>query len=604
MTEITIAFGTETGNAEELATETAKRLQAASFKTNVLDLENFSLDDLSHCKTLLLITSTYGEGEPPSNAERFYDDIMSSDAPRLDQLRFSICALGDSDYELFCQCGKDFDQRFEELGATRFAPRVDCDTDYLEYDDWFSGVEQGLDPPNTSASGQSSHAQQATPQAQQAIAPPPLPKPAIPPSSIPQPAPQRAIPKSSPSLPRLARPIPPPTPKSVEPTQRADLAQLSTGQRTHEQATGTKKKPFFAEIVENYNLNHEESQKETRHLSISLKDCGTSYQVGDALGVFPRNDSELINELLYYTGLDRDERVNIDGEHFNLFYVLKYRKDIIKIDKRLLSLIPPERCPPTLLPILNDRQVAKAFIDEHHILDLAREGCLRPKATEFVEALRSLTPRLYSISSSPKAHPNHVHLTVDVLRYELHGTARRGVASNFLADAEAGSHVSVYIHHTKDFKLCAPDRPIIMIGPGTGIAPFKAMLEEREKTDAPGQSWLFFGAQRQKLDFLYQEQLEAWLKSGRLSQLDCAWSRDQAHKVYVQDLMYQNGLGIWKWLEAGAYIYVCGDAKYMAKDVNRMLLQIIGEQGRMNSDQAEAYIKRLKSEKRYLRDVY
>jgi sulfite reductase (NADPH) flavoprotein alpha-component len=243
-------------------------------------------------------------------------------------------------------------------------------------------------------------------------------------------------------------------------------------------------------------------------------------------------------------------------------------------------------------------------MEEHHVLDVLMQGQVRVSATQLLTALRSLAPRLYSISSSPKAHPGEVHLTVDVLRYSLHNTQRKGVASNFLAELEAGDHVSVYVQPTKDFTLCDESAPIIMIGPGTGIAPFRAMLEEREATKARGQSWLFFGAQRQSMDFLYQEQLNAWVQSGRLRQLDCAWSRDQDYKVYVQDLMYHHAPGIWQWLEAGAYVYVCGDAKRMAKDVHQTLLRIISEQGRMSAQDAEEYMRRFKAEKRYRRDVY
>ena len=218
--------------------------------------------------------------------------------------------------------------------------------------------------------------------------------------------------------------------------------------------------------------------------------------------------------------------------------------------------------------------------------------------------MRNLAPRLYSISSSPKAHPGEVHLTVDVLRYDLNGSQRKGVASNFLADLEVGGHVLTYIHPTKEFLLCEPELPIIMIGPGTGIAPFRAFLEEREMTQATGSSWLFFGARRQEHDFLYRDQIEGWLHKQILTQFDAAWSRDQDRKIYVQDLMYHHGQAIWQWLEAGAYIYICGDASRMAKDVHQMLLRIIADYGRLGPQGAEQYMANLSAAKRYRRDVY
>lgn len=615
MSVIKIVFGTETGNSESLAKLTAKRLMAQGHQVTVTDLEDYTVADLKSEQILLVITSTYGEGEPPSNAEEFYDELMELQGPQLGQLKFSVCALGDSDYDLFCQCGKDIDEQLSSLGAQRFAPRVDCDADYVEFEDWWGGVEQGL----KLIGGTSSPATQSSKQSQQQSPTARLPQQATHQRDAqPQPVYQQENQRLASHTQSLtSRQAVAPMPKVVhESTVRADIQSLNQGQRSqrldqknhNQKPLGSKKRPYFAQVLENYNLNHSESSKETRHITIELKNdhsaCEVEYEVGDALGIYPRNNSDLINEMIHYGRLNRDERVLYEDEYLNLFYLLKYRLDIIKIDSRLLDLIPTQTLPNHLQTVFQDRQLKKKFIDEHHVIDLFRQGLLQPTADQLVKSLRPLSPRLYSISSSPKAHPNKVQLTVDVLKYELHNTIRQGVASNFLAECEVGSHVAVYVHPTKDFKLCSAEKPIIMIGPGTGIAPFKAMLEEREATKAPGQSWLFFGAQRSQYDFLYREQLEAWVRSGVLSQLNCAWSRDQAHKVYVQDLMYQHSLGIWKWLEAGAYVYICGDAKRMAKDVNQTLLKIISEQGHMSIDQAEDYIQGLKQQKRYLRDVY
>ena len=636
MSEIKIVFGTETGNSESLAKQTAKRLQAQGYQVSVVDLENYAAVNLSSEQIVLIITSTYGEGEPPSNAEEFYEELMDWQGGSLAHLKFSVCALGDSDYDLFCQCGKDFDEQLARLGAQRIAPRVDCDVDYVEFEDWWGGVDHGLkSTKSVQGSGSTPRSMPVQNQSPKHITSPGpnVPRASVPRTSVPSSSVSRASVSSSnnpsPSVPSPRHnpnyghqnnavsaehskntQVSPPPQVANDSTVKTELSHFGQGQRSKDslEPLGSKKRPYFAKITENYNLNHSESQKETRHLTIELRGeasaCELEYEVGDALGVYPRNDSELINEIIHYGRLNRDERVLYENEYLNLFYLLKYRLDIVKIDSRLLKLIQTQNLPAHLQTTLQDRKLKKKFMDEHHIIDLFRQGFLQPTAEQLVKSLRTLSPRLYSISSSPKAHPNMVQLTVDVLKYELHNSMRNGVASNFLAESEVGSHVSVYVHPTKDFKLCSPEKPIIMIGPGTGIAPFKAMLEEREVTQAPGQSWLFFGAQRSQYDFLYREQLNAWVRSGVLSQLDCAWSRDQAQKVYVQDLMYQHRLGIWRWLEAGAYIYVCGDAKRMAKDVNQTLIRIIAEHGHMSEDQAEDYIEVLRKQKRYLRDVY
>ena len=556
MNEIIVAFGTETGNSESLAKTLAQRLRAAGHASRVLELDEVDpAATLKGATAFLVITSTYGEGDPPSNAESFYADLMGTHYP-LGGLPFSVCALGDSDYELFCKCGRDIDARLEALGGRRVAARVDCDGEYQEpFERWWGALELALPRPGAAASQQ--------PPPQQQYAPPPA-----------QSAPEGAT--------RLG---PAPATRSEHPR-------------------GTKKQPLFAQVVESYNLNHPQSEKQTRHISISLQGAEVEYQVGDALGVLPRNDSNLVMEILSRAGVDRNEKVVVDGERLSIYYVLKYRRDIVKIEQGMLDLVNPQTATGALRQALTSPSARKAYCDEHHLYDLLGQATLRPTAEQLAANLRALAPRLYSISSSPKAHPGEVHLTVDVLRYQLHSVERRGVASNFIADLEAGSRVGVYVHPTKEFTLCDPSAPMIMIGPGTGIAPFRAMLEEREMTSAPGKSWLFFGAQRSSLDFLYREQLEGWVKSGRLSQLDCAWSRDQEYKVYVQDLMYHHSQGIWRWLEAGAYIYVCGDAKRMAKDVHSTLLRIIAEQGRVGEQGAEEYMSRLKAEKRYRRDVY
>ncbi|MEE2643602.1 MAG: hypothetical protein VYD19_01605, partial [Myxococcota bacterium] len=275
---------------------------------------------------------------------------------------------------------------------------------------------------------------------------------------------------------------------------------------------------------------------------------------------------------------------------------------ITRIDPRLLQTCLRKGM--ALPPPLRHQDQWKSYCAENHLVDLLKQSTIRLSISELLEGLRPLAPRLYSISSSQNVHPDSVHLTVNVLRYELNQELRSGVTSGFLAQAELGSPAHIFVQPTKSFHLCEDEKPILLIGPGTGIAPFRAFLQEREVRRARGQSWLFFGAQRSAYDFLYQRELEDWVERGVLTRLDTAWSRDQAHKIYVQDLLYQNGYGIWQWLEAGAYVYVCGDAQRMAKDVHQTLLRIVREFGGKNVEEAEQYIKGLKSAKRYLRDVY
>jgi len=585
MNDVIVAYGTETGNSEGLAERLQQQLQGSGHGVRLLELDDVQLPSIPQAKAFLVITSTYGEGDPPGNAELFYDALMAGGVP-LGGVAFSVCALGDSDYEHYCKCGRDIDAQLEALGGRRIAQRVECDAgDESPYDGWVAQLMPQL-------------AQLASAQAPAQASPAQAPAQPAPPQQLtPQPpAPMYAQPgASSPAYPqegatRMA---------NVGGSAPATPARSSGGP-----LLGSKKKPLFAQIIDNHNLNHPQSEKETRHVAISLQGSEVEYQVGDALGVYPRNDSNLVLELIGLLRLNREEKVELDGELMSLFYALKYRKDIVKIDPRLLEHVNPSYAPPQLSAALNNPSARKGYMDEHHVIDVVGQAQLQLTATQLIACLRSLAPRLYSISSSPKAHPGEVHLTVDVLRYALHNTQRKGVASNFLAEHEVGSHVAVYVQPTKEFLLCDASAPIIMVGPGTGIAPFRAMLEEREMTNAPGQSWLFFGSQRSSTDFLYQDQLNAWVRSGRLSQLDCAWSRDQDYKVYVQDLMDRHAQGIWQWLEAGAYVYVCGDAKRMAKDVHSTLLRIISEQGRMSQQDAEEYMKRFKSAKRYRRDIY
>lgn len=368
-----------------------------------------------------------------------------------------------------------------------------------------------------------------------------------------------------------------------------------------------KKNPFPAKLLTNYNLNGEDSSKETRHVEISLEGSGFDYNPGDALAVLPMNNSRLVDELITAAGFEPHELAPMPhGEDRQLFEALKESYDISTLTPAFVLACARLTKSPELKDIVSDDAKIAAYIEGRQLIDpIVDFGVIFPTTEYLVAPLKQLQPRLYSISSSPKAHQDEVHLTVGVVRYETHGRPRKGVCSNFLADHKGDDPVRIYFHHTNTFKLPTDTNvPVIMVGPGTGIAPFRAFLEERSATNAAGKNWLFFGDQHAASDFLYQEQLSEYQASGVLSKLDTAFSRDQEQKVYVQDRMRENGAELYEWLEAGGHFYVCGDASRMAKDVDTALHQVIAEHGNKSEEEAASYVEGMKKTKRYLRDVY
>jgi sulfite reductase (NADPH) flavoprotein alpha-component len=537
---LTILFGSQTGNCENLAKRIAKEAGKRGFAPTTHDLAKYPTTQLASEKTLLIITSTYGDGEPPDNARTFWDFLKNDAAPKLGNLRFSLCALGDSNYPKFCQFGKDLDTRLESLGATRVHPRTDCDVDYEEpFAKWLSGAATALAP-------------------------------------------------SAASTPTAA-------PASAEPEAK--------------EPAYSKRNPFPARLLTNRRLNAPGSGKDVRHFEIALSGSGLNYEVGDALGVVPQNDPVLVAELLAALGASGEEPVpGKTGEPVPLRDALTSHYEITRIPKPLLDAFAArtgdELLQRVTAPTANG-ELTK-FLWGREIIDLLlAHPTVKFSPPEFIALLKKLQPRLYSISSSPKAHPGEVHLTVGAVRYKSLGRARTGVCSTFLADrVSAETPVPVFVHSNKAFRPPAADAPLIMVGPGTGIAPFRAFLEERRATGATGRNWLFFGDQKSATDYLYREELEAFQKDGLLARLDLAWSRDQAEKVYVQQRMLEHGAELFAWLEGGAGFYVCGDASRMAKDVDTALHQVIEKAGGKTVEQAAEYVKALKAAKRYQRDVY
>ncbi|HAB16842.1 MAG TPA: sulfite reductase subunit alpha [Verrucomicrobiota bacterium] len=552
---LTILWGSQTGTCEALAKRLAKEAGRQGFAPTIHDLAQFSVAQLATERNVLIVTSTYGDGEPPDNARAFWDLLVAPTAPPLTKLRFSLCALGDSNYPKFCGFGRELDLRLEQLGATRLHPRIDCDVEYDEaFLRWMNGAVAVAKAP---ADGSASSATNGT-------------APAL-------------VPEMS------ATPSRPSEEKSVVPY--------------------SKKNPFPARLLTNRRLNAPGSAKDVRHFEISFAASGLIYEVGDALGVRPQNDPTLVSELLTALRCTGDEPVpSPQGLPWPLREALIGGHEIARIPQALLAAFAERTEDATLRQVVSPSANGELtrFLWGRDILDLfLAHPAVGFSAKEFVGMLRPLQPRLYSISSSPKAHPGEVHLTVSAVRYESLGRQRGGVCSTFLADRVASeTAVPVFVHANKAFRPPPNDRPLIMVGPGTGVAPFRAFLEERRATGASGRNWLFFGDQKSATDFLYRDELEAFQRDGLLHRLNLAWSRDQAAKVYVQDHLRQHAAEVWSWLQDGAGFYVCGDASRMARDVEAALLEVARTAGNLSEEQATEYVKQLKAEKRYLRDVY
>ena len=540
--ELTVLFGSESGNAEGLADKTVKAAAKSGFKAKAVSMGDIEPATLKGVKNLLVIVSTWGEGDPPENAINFYNAFMSDQAPGLEGTRYSVLGLGDTSYEHFCKMGIDFDARLEALGAQRIFDRKDCDVDFDEdYATWQKGV-----------------------------------------------------------LAALLEFTSTPTPSTAENLIVAP---------TTPNVSYSRKNPFPSRLNSRILLNGKGSAKETIHLEFDLEGSGLTYEVGDALAVVPANAPDVVDSILETTKLDPNSVITLkDGDH-TFHDALTHKLEITTITLPVLkrynefaqnadldALIHPDN-----KQKFNDYSYGRELIDVFTDFP-AKELTANGLAT----AMRKLPPRLYSIASSLKAHPGEVHLTVGVVRYHTNGRQRKGVCSSYLAERIQESETAkVFVSPNKHFKLPDdPDTPLIMVGPGTGIAPFRAFMEERQAIGAKGKNWLFFGDQHYLTDFLYQTEWQNYLSDGILTKLDVAFSRDQAHKIYVQDRMRENAKELYNWLQEGATFYVCGDASRMAHDVDKALHTIVAQEGNISEDEATEYIKKLKSEKRYLRDVY
>jgi sulfite reductase (NADPH) flavoprotein alpha-component len=538
---LTILYGTETGNSRGLANSLAEAAKQQGIAAVVTDMSDYKTRKLKEEQDLLVITSTHGEGDPPQSAVAFFEFLEGRKAPKLPDLRFAVLALGDSTYEKYCEGGKRIDRRLEELGASRLEPRVDCDVDFDEAAPaWIAAVVGKLAPKPAAA----------------------------------------AVPASA----------------------RASVAAPAA------KPTFDKQNPFAATIIDNIVLTGRGSSKETRHIELSLEGSGLVYEPGDALGIVPRNDPALVEALLESLSLAADAPVAVKQQTLALSEALSSAYEITAVTPRFIEHWAQLSGAAALQRLRGPEQAEAraAFMREHHVVDIIRQFPVPGiDAEALARGLRPLQPRLYSISSSLAAAPDEAHLTVSTVRYRLDGQPRAGVASSYLADrGEPDATVPVYIQSNPHFRLPHDDAPILMIGAGTGVAPYRAFVQEREARGGGGRSWLVFGERNFRSDFLYQTEWQGYLKDGVLSRMDVAFSRDRTPKAYVQDRLREHGREVYGWLEEGAHIYVCGDAAHLAPDVHATLADIVVEHGGLDAAAAAEYLAALQRDHRYQRDVY
>ncbi|MFM4916998.1 assimilatory sulfite reductase (NADPH) flavoprotein subunit [Aeromonas dhakensis] len=533
---LTILYGSQTGNAKGVASAIKAQAEARGLPVTLTSMADYKPKQLKKETHLLVVVSTYGEGEPPESAVDLYEQLKKGKVGKLEGLKFAVLGLGDSSYEFFCQTGKDFDSLLTKAGADRVHELASLDVDYQDA---------------AKAWGE---------QALNAIA-----------------ATLSAGPAGS----------------SV-----ANAVQQAVGNSQY-----SKENPFPARLSVNQKITGRDSTKDIRHIEISLEESGIHYQPGDALGIWFDNDADLVGEVLALAHLSGDEAT----ARGSLREVLSSELELTRLHGGFITGLAEISDNAALKDLAGDKAQVNALVASAQVVDVLKRFPTALTAEQLLGLLRPLTPRLYSIASSQSEVEEEVHLTVGVVRYpQEDGTVRSGGASSYLADRlPEDAEVRVFVEHNDNFRLPAnPDTPVIMVGPGTGIAPFRAFMQEREAQGAEGKNWLFFGNPHFTQDFLYQVEWQRYVKSGLLSKISLAFSRDQANKIYVQDRLREAGLELYQWLEAGAHFYVCGDANHMAKDVQEALLDVIAEHGQKSREEAEEYLSELRRAKRYQRDVY
>jgi sulfite reductase (NADPH) flavoprotein alpha-component len=527
--KITIAYGTETGNSKKLAYEFAAKAKKKGINAKLVGLEQYRLNDLPKEEYFFTVISTQGDGEPPAAAKKFYDHLYEGSL-RLDRMKYSVLALGDTAYPLFCKAGEDIDQQLQKIGGQRIASLQKCDTDYeAEAGHWFDTVLQQLLASNgvSGSAGQSATSGAAI----------------------------------------------------AEPTKTV-VTPRHSGKTIY---TGT--------VLTNINLNDRGSGKRTHHLEIAAEDV--DYQPGDSIGIVPWNPLPVVEGILTLSGVDAGRVLSHRTEEWPVADLLHKKLNVVYLHERVVkkyAAIVRQEIPQTKIGLLDLLKIYPV-----------RNG---NQFLEVVSFLEPIAPRLYSISSSPEAHAGEIHLTVAKDTFAVNGETKHGLCSDNLSQLVPGQILEFYVHRNSQFRLPAPEKDIIMIGPGTGVAPFRSFLAERDSIGASGKNWLFFGDQHFTTDFLYQTEIQAWAQTGVLTRVNTAFSRDQTQKVYVQHRMLQQSAGLFQWLESGAHLYLCGAKDPMSVDVENTLLEIIRKEGNRTAAQATGYLDELKETGRFAKDVY
>jgi sulfite reductase (NADPH) flavoprotein alpha-component len=537
---LTILYGSQTGNSKGVANNYKASALEQGYQANVVSMSDYKPRQLKNETHLVVIVSTHGEGDAPDDAVELFEFLASKKAPKVPNLKFAVVGLGDTSYEFFCQTGKDFETRLLSLGATALIERLDCDVDYD------AAVADWTIALNAKLKDE------------------------------------------------------------LTPIVTAQIISLTPAANAVAESLYNKKSPFFANLSASLKITGRDSVKDIRHIEISLEDSGIVYKPGDALGVWFSNDKAVAQRILSATSTSAEDKIILADTEITLLDALINKLELTLSYPGFVKSYQTETNQAELAELMADKAGLREYLSVSQIVDIVEKYPAKITSQALVNALRPIVPRLYSIASSQAEVEDEVHLTVAHIEYEANGFTHQGGASGFLSTRlEEGDNLNVYVENNDNFRLPAdPNISIIMIGPGTGIAPFRAFMQERDSTDAEGKNWLFFGNPNFTQDFLYQTEWQGYLKSGLLSKISLAFSRDQAKKVYVQDRLKENGKEVFEWLEQGAHVYICGDALRMAKDVETTLLALVAEHGNKTVAQAKEYVTNLRKSKRYQKDVY
>jgi len=517
--KVTITYGTETGNSKRVATDFAARAKKIGINAKLVSLDQYRLTDLPKEEYFLTVISTQGEGEPPEAAKKFYDHIHNNGF-KLEKLKYSVLALGDTSYPLFCKTGEEVDEQLNRLGGSRIVDIQKCDVEFDEdASQWFERVLKKLSETGT---------------------------------------------------PAVATPAP-----------AAAAEKKPAGKKSY---TGT--------VLTNINLNDRGSNKETWHIEIAADEV--EYECGDSIGIVPANPVLMVEKILSLSkGINAGKKIEYKKETYTIFDLLKYKLNIshliTNVIKRYSAIVGTE---------INESKM--------DLPDLLKAFPVKDTAQfeEVLGILNPIAPRLYTLASSPAAHSGEVHVIVAKDTFVVNEERKYGVCSAFLGAQKVNSEIKFFVQKNKRFRLPAPDKDIIMIGPGTGIAPYRSFLAERDALGATGKNWLFFGEQHFASDFLYQTELQNWFETGVLTKINLAFSRDQPEKIYVQHRMWEHGQELYNWIQSGAHIYLCGKKDPMSIDVEHTLVEIIEKYGEKTTEEAKEYFLQMQSEGRYSEDVY